>query len=176
MPRRTTTAKRYAEAIGGIARQTSSWTRWRDDLVVVAQAIPENPPLRLTLESPRVALQRKEQMLDLVLGGRIAPETRNLLSLLARRGRLALLPDIATWFGEMADRALGVEHAVVTSAVPLDEQARATLRSRLSRGGEVDLDERVDPEILGGLVIQQDDIIRDYSVRARLELLRERLN
>ena len=176
MPPRTTAAKRYAEAIGAIARQTSAWSRWRADLDAVASALHENPPLRLTLESPRVAAARKEQMLDQALGGRIATETRNLLGLLARRGRLELLPDIATWFGEMADRSLGIQHVTVTSAVPLDDQARAVLRDRLRQGGEVMLDEQVDPSILGGLVIRQGDIIRDYSVRARLELLRERLN
>ena len=180
MPRRTTAAKRYAEAIAGLARDEAkpeAWQRWRDDLTKVATAL-EDPVLRLTAESPRISPAQKQQLLRERLGDSVAPQTYNLISLMARRGRLELLPDVLTWFGEQADRALNIRHFTVTTATPLTEQQRAQLRQRLggAAGSQVMLDERVDANILGGLVLREEDVIRDFSVRAKLENLRERMN
>lgn len=179
MPRRTTAAKRYAEALAGLARDTgdaAAWQQWRENLHRVAEAF-EDPTLRLTLESPRLSAERKEAALRERLGSAVSQETYNLLGLMARRGRVELVPDVVTWFDEFADRALGVSHFTVTTATPLGDDQRAQLRARLTRGqGQAVLTERIDPAILGGMVLQQEDVIRDYSVRARLEALRERMN
>lgn len=175
MPGRTTAGKRYAEAIAAIARQDNSWERWREDLTIVGDAL-QDAELRLTLESPRVTAERKGKLLDDVLRDRVADPTRNLLKVMGRRGRLALLGDVRVWFDELADRALGVRRYRVTSATPLTEEQRTQLRQRLGSGGSVVLTEHVDPSLLGGLVIRHDDVIRDFSVRTRLETLRNRLN
>ena len=176
MPRRTTAAKRYAEAIAGLARDAGTWQRWRDDLERINRAF-EEPVLRLSLDNPRVSPERKQSLVRERLGGAITPEAQNLLWLMVRRGRTDLLPDVATWFAEFADRAEGRQHFTVTSAAPLAEEQRAALKARLGGGrGEVILTEQVDPEILGGLVIRHGDVIRDHSVRARLESMRERMN
>jgi F-type H+-transporting ATPase subunit delta len=179
MPARSTAAKRYAEAIAGLARDagsTDAWSRWRDDLERIAQSL-DNPVLRLTLESPRVSVERKESLLRERLGGAVSPQAFNLVGLMARRGRVELIPDVLRWFDEFADRALGVKHFVVTSAAPLTDEQRARLTQRLTAGsGQAKITERVDPQILGGLVVQQEDVISDYSVRARLEWLRDRMN
>ncbi|HEX2034453.1 MAG TPA: ATP synthase F1 subunit delta [Chloroflexota bacterium] len=176
MPPRSTVGKRYAEAIGGIARQDGSWDRWRRELAALLKAI-EDRALFLTLESQRVGEGRKRELLDAALGEAVGREVRNLVLVLSKRGRLALLPDILSWFEELADRAQGVRHATVTTAVPLSEEQRAVLRRRLGgEDGQVVLTEAVDSAILGGLVVRRGDIIQDFSVRARLEALRERVN
>ena len=176
MPRRTTAAKRYAEAIAGLAREAGSWERWRDDLQRIGQAF-EDDVFRLSLESPRVSPERKQALVRERLGDTITPQAQNFLGLIVRRGRTELLPDVLTWFGEFADRALGVKHFTITSAAPLSDQQRSQLKQRLTGGqGEAILVEKVEPDILGGLVIREDDVIRDYSVRARLESIRERMN
>jgi F-type H+-transporting ATPase subunit delta len=83
-----------------------------------------------------------------------------------------------------------VRRVTVTTAQPLTDEQRARLRQRLAGAGggapaggpaggapaAVQLSEEVDPGLLGGLVVRQGDIIQDYSVRARLEALRDRLN
>jgi F-type H+-transporting ATPase subunit delta len=176
MPRRATAAKRYAEAIAGLARDAGSWERWRQDLHAVGEAA-QAPALRDALASPNLPSEVKQGLLARALGERAAPETRNLLSVMARRNRLDLLPDVVAWFDELADLALGIERVTVTTAAPLTDGQRRRLRERLAKpGGAVVLAEQVDPDILGGLVVRQGDVIRDYSVRARLESLRERLN
>ncbi len=177
MPGRTTAGKRFAEAIAGIARQNGAWEQWRRDLGEIGSALA-NPEIRLTLESPRVAPERKQRLLADSFAGRLTPDTLNLLNVMAQRGRLALLPDVLVWFDEIADRATGVRRYTVTTAAPLSDDQRAQLQQRLvaSTGGQVILTERVDPSIMGGMVLRHEDVIADYSVRSRLEALRERLN
>jgi len=182
MPGRTTAAKRYAEAIAALARQDGSWQRWRQDLSALGVALKDRL-LQHTLESPSIPFEAKSALLDRTLGQRVAPQTANLLKVMGRRGRLSLLPDMVTWFDDIADRELGVRRYTVTSAAPLTDDQRDRFRQRLGASaglpagtGQVILTEYVDPSLMGGLVVQQGDIIRDYSVRTRLESLRHRLN
>lgn len=176
MPGRTPAGKRYAEAVAGITRADGAWERWRRDLDLAAGAL-SSPQLRQALESPGLRHQQKYALIEEVLGGKIAGPALNLLKVMARRGRIDLLPDVAKWFGEIADRALGVRRFQVTTAAPLVEEQRELLRQRLAEGsGSVVLTEHVDPSLLGGLVLRHGDVIHDYSVRSRLEALRARLN
>jgi F-type H+-transporting ATPase subunit delta len=186
MPLRSGAAKRYAEALAGLARQDDSWDAWRRDLAALVQAAGDRG-LVLSLESQRIALARKRELIESVFGAGVSPGARNLALVLARRQRLGLLPDVLSWFDQLADRAQGVRRVTVTTAQPLTDEQRARLRQRLAGGvlparapaggaPEVLLSEEVDPALLGGLVVRQGDIIQDYSVRARLEALRDRLN
>ena len=183
MPLRSGAAKRFAEAVAGLARQDGSWDRWRRDLSTLAAAAADRR-LVLSLESQRVAVARKRELIEGAFGGQVSSGARNLVLVLARRQRLGLLPDLLSWFDQLADRAQGVRRFTVTTAAPLTDEQRARLRQRLAGAGaaaagsgpEVQLSEELDPSLLGGLVVRQGDIIQDYSVRARLEALRDRLN
>jgi F-type H+-transporting ATPase subunit delta len=185
MPLRSSAAKRYAEAAAGLARQDGSWDTWRQDLQALSQALQDGRLLQ-ALQNERVPVERKRQVLHTLFEGRVSPGARNLLLLLARRRRLELLGDVVSWFDELADRARGVRRITVTTAAALTESQRERLLQRLAgatgapgapgAAGTVELSEEVDPAIIGGLVVRQEDIIQDYSVKARLEALRERLN
>jgi F-type H+-transporting ATPase subunit delta len=186
MPLRSGAAKRYAEALAGLARQDGSWDVWRRDLAALVESAGDQR-LVLTLESRRLAADRRRELVEGALGGRVSPGARNLVLVLARRQRLGLLPDVLSWFDQLADRAQGVRRVTVTTAQPLTDEQRARLRQRLAGGvlparvapgdaPQVQLAEEVDPALIGGLVVRQGDIIQDYSVRARLEALRDRLN
>jgi F-type H+-transporting ATPase subunit delta len=90
---------------------------------------------------------------------------------------MSLGPSIAAFFREMVDQERGVVRASVTSAVELDEGRRASLLQRLREetGHDVVLEERIDPEVLGGLVVRIGDRMLDGSARSRLRALRSRL-
>jgi F-type H+-transporting ATPase subunit delta len=112
---------------------------------------------------------------------RVYPEVTakqlNLFRLLRRKSRMSLGPSIAAFFREMVDQERGVVRASVTSAVELDEGRRASLLQRLREetGHDVVLEERIDPEVLGGLVVRIGDRMLDGSARSRLRALRSRL-
>ena len=176
MPGRTTAAKRYAEAVAAIARQNNTWAQWRQDFDVLRDALAE-PKLRVLLMSPRIEPGQRRELLEQALGNRVSADTLNLLKVMGRRGKLGLFDDLLVWFDEMADRAQGVRRYHVNSAAPLTEAQRERLRAQLGGGdGVVILTEQVDPSLIGGLVLRHEDMIRDYSIKTRLETLRERLN
>lgn len=101
----------------------------------------------------------------------------NLMLLLASRNLVHLLPAIADRFQELLDAHNGVSRAEAVSAVPLDDSQRRSVERALADvyGGEIRLTSRVDPEILGGMVIRIGDKVLDGSARTRLQNMRREL-
>ena len=101
----------------------------------------------------------------------------NLMLLLASRNLVHLLPAIADRFQELLDAHNGVSRAEAVSAVPLDDSQRRSVERALADmyGGEIRLTSRVDPEILGGMVIRIGDRVLDGSARTRLRNMRREL-
>lgn len=171
----TARAKRYAEALAQMARDANSWDQWDQDLSGLARLI-EDPGFKAVLESPKVALARKEALIAEALPN-ANPLTRNLAQLLILRRRIDAVSDILTEFRRMYDVHRGIEHARVTTAVPLEQREREALLHQLANmtGKRVDVETEVDPGILGGVVVRIGDKLIDGSTRGRLEALRRRL-
>ncbi len=168
-------ARRYAEAVFGLARRDASEDAWASDLDRLA-ALLEVPLAAKALASPAVTASQKLAVIGAEVPG-LQPVMRNLLQLLLHRGRLEMLPEIAGAYRELLNAARGIATAEVTTAVPLGEADRAVLVERLARytGKQVRVEARVDGGILGGVVARIGDTLIDGSVRGRLEALRRRL-
>lgn len=128
------------------------------------------------MTNSRVSTEAKLRVADSVLG-KLPPLVRNLVGLLITKGRTTLAAAIARQFREMVEESQGIARARATSAVPLspEEQEAITRRLSLETGKQVILETSVDPELLGGLVVQIGDRLIDGSTRARLTALRENL-
>jgi F-type H+-transporting ATPase subunit delta len=178
MARRSLAAKRYAEAVAAIASPTGTWDAWLRDLTQVADAMAD-PVIRAILANPGQSVNVSHFLDSPAVRDGLRPETIRLLHVMASRRALGLLPDAVEWLRELADRARGVRRIDVTSALPLDSSQQRQMQERLAGVGgdpaKIALTLHVDPGIIGGLVIREGDHIRDRSVRARLETLRERM-
>jgi len=121
--------------------------------------------------------QRRLEAIDRIGADRLGAEGRNLAKLLVEAHQTEAIDAIAEEFERLHDEQAGRVRAVATTAVPLGSGDRERLISDLSRrlGREVRLDARVDPHILGGLVLQTGDRLVDASVRSRLQQLRRQL-
>ena len=174
MPRRPT-AKRYAQAVFEIARDSGQLERWTRDLQTAQQAL-QDASLRAYLELPKLSIQRKMESVRTALGG-ANPLALNLMALLTSRGSLGLLPGIVDEYQRLVDVHLNRERAEVATAIPLEQELgdRLTQQLRQLLGKEVILTSRVDAEVLGGLVTRVGDRIIDGSVRGRLMALRKSL-
>ena len=174
MPTRAS-AKRYAQAVFGLASESGQLEQWTDHLRIMAEAL-ENEELRTFFEHAKVPLSRKVDTI-----GRILPEptpiARNLLSLLVSRGLVQLLPEVEKAFQQLLNELRGREEVEVTSAVPLQDQEKERIVGFLTSltGKDVLLDSRVDPSILGGLVMRVGDRLIDGSTRSKLEALGKEL-
>jgi F-type H+-transporting ATPase subunit delta len=124
----------------------------------------------------KVTAEAKEAFLRRAAGD-ISPLAWNLVRLLAAKGRLGLLPQIAEDFQELTDERRGIAHAQVVTAVPLSDDEKQSLARRLSEltGKQVDLRAYQDESILGGLVARIGDRLIDGSTKTKLIALKRRL-
>jgi F-type H+-transporting ATPase subunit delta len=176
MARRTASARRYAEAAFELAQRERALEAWRDDLDLAAALIGDERVARF-LDNPARSLAERSALVDELLGSRVARGVRNLVMLLAQRGRIELLPAVVREFTRLYNEQAGVATAVVTSAAPLTDDEVAAVRSRVEAmtGAKVELELVVDEKLIGGISVRVGDQLIDASVRGRLERLREQL-
>ena len=169
-------ARRYAQAAFEIAAESGDLDRWLDDLTQLADSAG-NAEFSRTLAAPRIPFARKEAVIRQSLADHVAPLALNLMLLLASRNQVHILPSVADRFQEMMDAHNGVARAEAVSAVPLTDEQRGRVADALAdfSGEDVRLANRVDPEILGGMVIRIGDKVLDGSARTRLQNMRREL-
>ncbi len=172
---RDVAGRRYAVAVLELAREKGNLDSW----VEAVEALES-----LTSRSEFVAALLADGMTDENFQGivrrvmpTVLPVHMNLFRLLRRKARLGLGADIASFFRELVDQERGVARALVTSAVEMEPERRLQLEHRLAEqtGCTVVLETRVDPRILGGLIVRIGDRMVDGSTRARLRGLRAHL-
>jgi F-type H+-transporting ATPase subunit delta len=138
--------------------------------------VREVPELRAVLRNPQLDPRTKSKLLE-ELAADADEFVRNFLRLAAEKGRIGEIEEIAAEFDRLVaaeERRLKVE---LTTAIELsDEQAREIVR-QIEQATErtVEATRRVDPDLIGGLVLQADSLRVDASVRGRLNRLREEL-
>ena len=167
-------AGRYASALFGLARDERQIDAVSRSLDSLGAALGESADLRLLVASPLVDRDDAgKAFAGLASAMKLDPITTNFLGVLAKNGRKGeLLPVIRT-FRQLAAAHRGETTAEVTSARPLDDGQVASLKTQLKAraGRDVAIDARVDPSILGGLVVKLGSQMIDASIRTKLNRL-----
>jgi len=169
-------AKRYARALFSLTQDALAVTA--EELGRVAAAL-EEPRLKLVLRSPAVdASVRVRIARDVGAGLRLSREVRNFLGILAERDRLDILPDVAAVYERLVDDALGRARVVIRSATALSAAEKndlVELARHLTGRREVLAATELDPELLGGVVLDVDGTMYDGSLRAQLARLSKQM-
>ena len=168
---------RYATAIVEVAKAEEALDTVEDELFRFARVLESSDDLRQTLSDPALPPERRQGIVEDLLGNRALPLTVSLISFVVAAGRARQLPAIIDLVVRRAAEARRQVVAEVRSAVPLDDEQRRRLAHALSSnlGKEVEVKVVVDPSVLGGLSARVGDTVIDGTVRHRLELLRESL-
>lgn len=169
-------AKRYAQAVFNIAVEKNDLDRWQSDLGKIAILV-KDATLVTWLESPRFHFDDKAKLLSEQLGD-LNPTALNLIYLLVTRGRLKnMISDIADEYQRLLDSYRGIERAEVTTAIPLDAEAKLRLEERLSSiiGKKAVLKPKVDSGLIGGIIARIDGKLLDGSTRSKLLALKNEL-
>ena len=166
----------YASALFEAARERGRLEPVRDELQQVVAAEAEVPELRELLRNPQLDPRARASALEDVLSGG-EELLRNFLLVLADKGRTGALEEIAREFERLIAEHEGIVHAELATAVELsDEEAQTLLRQiEQASGRKVEATRSVDPELIGGIVLQVGSHRLDASVRGRLERLRRDL-
>ena len=166
----------YANALFEAAQEKGRLDVVREQLRQVVDAEAEVPELRELLRNPQLDPRARTAALEDVLGD--AEELlRNFLLLLADKGRTGQLEEIAREFERLVAKHEGIVHAELTTAVELSDEEATKLLGQIERasGRKVEAMRRVDPDLIGGIVLQVGSHRLDASVRGRLERLRRQL-
>ena len=163
----------YAKALFEAAKEARRLAPVREELSDFVAAVQQVPELRELLRNPQLDPRAKGGALEAVLGD--ADEL--VLLLLAEKGRAGQVEEIGREFERLAaaeERRLEVE---LTTAVELDDDEERRILEQIERatGRKVEATRKVDPELIGGAVLQAGSLRVDASVRGRLERLRQEL-
>ncbi len=172
-----TVARKYAEALFDLAERHEGLAVFQQGIDTIAELVDSDPKLRLFLETPRIDADDKKKVLRKALAGRVPPMLLNFLLITIDKRRQRLLGSISDEFGALIDEHENRVHVEVTIAKELDADTTSTLGSQLSTmlGKTAVPRYRVDPSILGGVVVKAGDTIYDGSLRRRMETMRRQL-
>jgi F-type H+-transporting ATPase subunit delta len=170
--------RRYSQAIFRMALENKDINRWQTDLRKVASLMKDGALFAL-ITNPEVKADEKSKTLSQRLGD-VNPLAIKLVLLLAAKSKLVLIGDIAEEYQAMVDNYRGIEGteiAEVTTAIPLDNDYQLKLAQRITAivGKPVLLKPKVDPNIIGGIIIRVGDKLIDGSIRSKLAALRKDL-
>jgi F-type H+-transporting ATPase subunit delta len=172
-----TVAKRYADALFQLGKETSTLDSLAQELTAVKKAFEENKNVYTFLTHPRISKAKKQQILDDVFKDG-QKETRNMLKLLVERHRIELLPAIVDHFIQLVNDAKGITAATVYSVRKLtDEECRqleATFAKRFNKRA-IQLTNVVEPSLIGGMKIRVGNTIYDGSVSGMLKRIERNL-
>jgi len=170
-------ADRYAEALFDLAKEAGLVDQLDQELALMTQTVAENAELRLLFEHPLVAREDKKTIAVKIFGPHIHPLTLNFLQLLFDKSRGNILELIQARFHHLASLLARRMVVQVTTAVPVSPEDIDRFRERLERDWDrkLDIEHRVDPDILGGARMRVEDQVFDGSIRGALETLRHNM-
>jgi F-type H+-transporting ATPase subunit delta len=166
----------YARALFEAARDEDRLEPVREELGDFVEAQREVPELRALLRNPQLDQRAKAAALEELLGGE-EKLVRNFLLLLTEKNRAGEVEEIAREFDRLVAREQGILDVELTTAVELSEQEARDVIDQIEKasGRKVEATQRVDPDLIGGLVLQAGSLRLDASVRGRLNRLRHEL-
>lgn len=163
--------RRYAKAMIAVAAEQDALEQTADELQLL-RALASDPEIAHGLGNPLLSPRARRGLAQAIADQfRLRPTMRDFLSLLADHGRLGALVVIADEYQKLLDEKLGRVRATITSAAPLAvEQADQVVAALAKQTGRTVLaEQRVDPRLLGGVVVDVEGTVYDGSVRTRLE-------
>jgi F-type H+-transporting ATPase subunit delta len=167
----------YAESLLGLAFEKGVHAEILAELRAFDQVLESEPQFATFMATPNVRREVKKDVITKVFGGRTSDFTLNFLKVVIDKRRQGFLRPIIAAFIAGYHQRMGEMVVKVQTAVPLEQAARTrltrTLKSKFEK--EVVLEERVNPRILGGLVLQVGDMRIDGSLRSRLEIIGAKL-
>ncbi len=169
-------AQVYARSLFEVAREHGSLDVAREQLGQFADAVDANRDFATFLFSPYFSTEEKKEGLRKAVTD-VDPTILNFLEALLERHRMPAIFRIRAEFDRLWDRENKLLPVEVTSAIALDEQTVKSIGDRIGEqtGERVQLTSRVDPDILGGIVLRVGNSILDASIKHRLDQLRKQV-
>ncbi len=172
--------KAYGEAFFSLCMEDApeSVTDILKELDALDAILRENPEFVKLMGTPTVSVEEKTSFIDeLCQVGGVSELCRNLMCLLAERNRFGCFEGIVKNFREMYNLHFGIAEITVTTKTPLSKKAYTDIVTKMSAitGKKISIREKLDPDIIGGIIIDYGSTRYDGSVKSRLIALKNEL-
>ncbi len=170
--------RRYARALLSLAIEKNILERSYEDMKMVGHVFSGSPELKIILKSPVIRLSKKQKILDRIFNKLIHPVVMRYLLLIAKKQRGDAIEGISSAYVTVYKQYLGIETVRVTTAVPIDGKlrSRALEAAHTLTTSEIEFEEEVNPEIIGGFILNLGEKQYNASVKHRYNLIRKHLN
>lgn len=170
-------AKKYANALFEMSKEASCIQKSYDDLVFVVETITTNEDLKKFIYSPLIKKEDKKDVIDRLFSIQIDKPCLDFLKMLADCGRIDVIEEISNQFTKVFDEENNIVKPIITSAVELNEEQKqnivSKLRSKLSKN--IQPEYVINPNIIGGLIIDIDDRTIDFSLKSKFDNMHKQL-
>lgn len=163
-------SSRYAKSLLGLAVEKNKLEEVHNDMRMILEVCDDSRDLQILLKSPIIKTDKKEAILKELFRGKLSDITLTFVDIIIRKKREYLLTGIAEAFESQYKTYKNIQTVEVISAVALDKatQDKITSLVKEQHDGGIDLIQKVDPEIIGGLIIRIGDRQIDESIKRKL--------
>lgn len=170
-------AKKYSKALFSLAEEKDKFIKFKKDLNSIKEAFTEHKEFKNVLFHPRIKIEEKKRIFDRIFEEEISQEIYNFIQLLIDKRRIFYIKAIINQFNDLVNDREKILEIEVVSAIELEEDMKDRLKDKLEKGMEYEiiLNNTVDPEILGGLVLKIGDKIIDGSIQHELNTISEKI-
>ncbi len=169
-------AGRYAKSLIELAQERGVLQSVLGDIEYFLEAT-KNRDLALLLQSPIIAAEKKQSILDAIFGKQFDVLTKGFFALCVKKSRESALVDIAKEFVQQYKDLKGITSIKITTAAPLSKEAIEAIRQRFEASSAtaktVEVETAIKPELIGGFVVEFGDKLYDTSVAAKLAALKK---
>jgi F-type H+-transporting ATPase subunit delta len=172
-------ASRYLKSLLNLGVEQKALDAVHADMQAFSKVCKENRPFAMMLRSPVIRHEQKKAILTKVFSGRVHPLTLAIFEILTRKNRESLLPTIAAEFHNAYNEHKGIGKAYITTTVPMDNEFRKAVEvlvKKLNDKKQIEMIEKVDPELIGGFVLNVEDRQIDASIKSKLKALNLKFN
>lgn len=170
----TRVAIRYSKSLLGLAQDQGILEQVKGDMELVSETCAENRDLQTMLKSPIVKSDKKLSVLKAIFEAQVNQMTIAFIEIITKKGREAVLREIAESFISQYRALKNITTALVKSAVPLSSEMKTQLMGLIqeSARGEVELVEEIDANLIGGFVLRISDKQINASIQNQLHKLK----
>ncbi|GMQ26434.1 ATP synthase F1 subunit delta [Algoriphagus sp. oki45] len=169
----------YAKSLMELAKERGQVEEVYQDFVHLAQMSDSNRDLKLVMRNPIISSEKKLNILQALYAKRGATEaTMKFYEIICRKGRENVLPEMAKAFVKLYNIENSIQVAELTTTFPIDEKLRKEFKaviSRIAEAKEVQLVEKVNPELIGGYILKVNDKQLDESLSGQLKKLKSQI-
>jgi F-type H+-transporting ATPase subunit delta len=173
----TRIASRYAKSLIELAQEQKVLEPVNQDMNMLRNLLKSSGDLVKFLRSPIIQYPRKKRALEAILLGKVTDLTFRFIDLLAQKTREGLLPEIVEEFALQYLHLKQISTALIITAAEITPELQAQIKTKLEQAtvgfSNVEVTTKIDPELIGGFVIEFEGHVYDASVRHELERMRK---